>query len=67
VRAEPRAAEQHSAGTNSDQHEIFLATNLNVEVHPPSAVASFRNHNLQLMIKKSRPDKVLGRLEAVTR
>jgi hypothetical protein len=34
------------------EDEIFLAANLPVEVDPPSAAASFRNHNLLLMIKK---------------
>jgi len=34
------------------EEEIFLAANLPVEVDPPSAAASFRNHNLLLMIKK---------------
>jgi HSP20 family molecular chaperone IbpA len=62
VRAQRQAAgEEHSAeGAKSDQEEIFLAANLTVEVHPASAVASFRDHNLQLMVKKSRPDKLLG-------
>jgi HSP20 family molecular chaperone IbpA len=68
VRAQRQAAgEEHSAeGAESDQGDIFLAANLTVEVHPPSAVASFRDHNLQLMVKKSQPDKPLGSPETVT-
>ena len=40
--------------------EIVLAANLLVEVDPPSAVASFRNHNLHIMIKKLRRGTVLA-------
>jgi HSP20 family molecular chaperone IbpA len=43
-----------------DGREIFLAANLTAEVDPPSAVASFKNHNLHLMVKKRRPDKSSG-------
>jgi len=39
------------------EREIFLAANLAVEVDPPSAAASFRDHNLHLMVKKRGPDK----------
>jgi HSP20 family molecular chaperone IbpA len=46
-------------GVEQDGAEIFLAANLPVEVDPPSAVASFRNHSLHIMIKKLRPGKVL--------
>jgi HSP20 family molecular chaperone IbpA len=61
VRAERKAAAQNycAESAESDPGEIFLAANLAVEVHPPSAVASFRDHNLQLMIKKRQPDKWL--------
>jgi HSP20 family molecular chaperone IbpA len=38
------------------QEEIFLAANLTVEVDPQSAAASFRDHNLHLMVRKRRPD-----------
>jgi Protein of unknown function (DUF2934) len=40
--------------------EIFLAANLGVEVDPQSAAASFRDHNLRLMIKKLQASKGLG-------
>ena len=40
--------------------EIFLAANLTTEVDPASAAASFKNHNLHLMVKKRRPDKSSG-------
>src|SRR5258708_23544269 len=39
------------------EREIFLAANLAVEVDPPSAAASFRDHNLHLILKKRGPDK----------
>jgi HSP20 family molecular chaperone IbpA len=42
------------------QEEIFLAANLTVEVDPQSAAASFRDHNLRLMVRKRRPDKQNG-------
>ena len=37
--------------------EIFLAASLTAEVDPLSAAASFRDHNLHLMVKKRRPNK----------
>jgi hypothetical protein len=43
-----------------DEREIFLAANLTAEVDPPSAAASFKDHNLHLMVKKRRPDKPNG-------
>jgi HSP20 family molecular chaperone IbpA len=43
--------------TKQDQDETFLVANLPAEVDPPSAAASFRDHNLHLMIKKAQPDK----------
>lgn len=42
------------------EREIFLAANLTAEVDPPSAAASFKNHNLHLMVKKRRPDQPHG-------
>jgi HSP20 family molecular chaperone IbpA len=65
VRAQQNAAEDHSGETaNFSKGEIYVAANLSVEVEPQSAVASFRNRNLQLMIKKSQPVKLLGSPEA---
>jgi HSP20 family molecular chaperone IbpA len=49
-----------SEGAKQDEREIFLAANLAAEVDPGSAAASFRDHSLHLMIKKSRPDKLAG-------
>jgi len=68
VRAQQQAVTGgHSVeGMNSGQQDIFLATTLNVEVNPPSAVASFRDRNLQLMIRKSRPGTLFGSSEAST-
>jgi HSP20 family molecular chaperone IbpA len=40
--------------------EIFLAANLAAEVDPQSAAASFRNHNLHLMVRKRRAGKPNG-------
>lgn len=42
------------------EREIFLAANLTVEVDPASAAASFRNHNLHLMVKKRQPAQANG-------
>jgi hypothetical protein len=68
VRAQQQAvAEGRPAdATNSGQQDIFLATNLHVEVNPSSAVASFKGCNLQLMIRKSRPSTLFGSSEAST-
>jgi HSP20 family molecular chaperone IbpA len=65
VRAQRQTADQAGCaeGAKADRGEIFLAANLTVEVQPASAVASFRDHNLQLMVKKSQPDKLLGGTE----
>jgi HSP20 family molecular chaperone IbpA len=52
--------DKNEQSTGDKQAEIFLATNLPVEVDPPSAVASFRNHNLHIMIKKFRPENVVA-------
>jgi hypothetical protein len=46
------------------EDEIFLAANLPVEVDPPSAAASFRNHNLLLMIKKAQVSNGVDHLNA---
>src|SRR5258707_14518671 len=46
------------------EEEIFLAANLPVEVDPPSAAASFRNHNLLLMIKKAQVSRAVDHLTA---
>lgn len=43
-----------------DRREIFLAANLTAEVDPASGAASFRNHNLHLMVKKRRPGQANG-------
>jgi|SRR5580765_1216676 len=50
---------KNEPSTRQDQDEIFLVANLPVEVDPPSAAASFRDHNLLLMIKKAQPGKAL--------
>jgi len=46
------------------EDEIFLVANFPVEVDPPSAAASFRDHNLHLMIKKARPGRAMDNLNA---
>jgi HSP20 family molecular chaperone IbpA len=51
---------KNERSAEDDQGEIYLAANLPVEVDPPSAVASFRNHDLHIMIRKLRPGKLLG-------
>jgi len=43
-----------------DGREIFLAANLVAEVDPQSAAASFRDHNLHLMVRKRRAGKSNG-------
>jgi HSP20 family molecular chaperone IbpA len=61
VRATRAQNEQESSGQAAqDAPEIFLAANLTAEVEPSSAAASFRDHNLNLMVKKRRPDKLIG-------
>src|SRR6266481_8050468 len=47
-------------GEPQGRREILLAANLAAEVDPASAAASFRDHNLHLMVKKRRPDKPNG-------
>ena len=61
VRAREACTGQDSSEpTKQDEREIFLAANLTAEVDPPSAAASFKDHNLHLMVKKRRPDKPNG-------
>jgi HSP20 family molecular chaperone IbpA len=67
VRAQESSDEQDSSErAKQNKREIFLAANLSVEVDPPSAAASFRDHNLHLMIRKRQPDKVIGSSGAAT-
>ena len=68
VRARQQAVTEGGSAeaTNSGQQDIFLATNLHIEVNPSSAVASFRGRNLQLMIRKRRPATLFGSSEAST-
>ena len=42
-----------AAAAEQNEAEIFLAANLSVEVHPPSAAASFRDRTLRIMVKKA--------------
>ena len=64
VRATRPENEQESAEpANQQAEELFLATNLTTEVDPSSAAASFRDHNLNLMVKKRRSDKLTGSSE----
>lgn len=59
-------ARESSNGRDSSElakqggREIFLAANLTAEVDPPSAAASFKDHNLHLMVKKRRPNQPNG-------
>jgi hypothetical protein len=59
-------ARESSNGRDSSEpakqggREIFLAANLTAEVDPPSAAATFKDHNLHLMVKKRRPDQPNG-------
>jgi hypothetical protein len=46
---------QNSSEPVEQDGQIFLAANLAVEVDPSSAAASFRGHNLHLMIRKRWP------------
>jgi HSP20 family molecular chaperone IbpA len=67
VRAQESSDEQDSPErAKQNKREIFLAANLSVEVDRPSAAASFRDHNLHLMIRKRQPDKVIGSSGAAT-
>jgi HSP20 family molecular chaperone IbpA len=61
VRAKEASNDQDSTERAKQlEREIFLAANLPVEVDPLSAAASFRDRSLNLMIRKRRPDKVIG-------
>jgi HSP20 family molecular chaperone IbpA len=61
VRALQNKGEQRSdAPAAQGDGEILLAANLPVEADPQSAAASFRDHNLRLMIKKLQPSKHFG-------
>jgi hypothetical protein len=51
---------KNAQGADDNEAEMFLVANLPVEADPPSAVASFRNHNLHIMIKKLRRGTVLA-------
>jgi HSP20 family molecular chaperone IbpA len=59
--------EQNSSEPAERDGQIFLAANLAVEVDPSSAAASFRGHNLHLMIRKRRPDNLTARSEAASK
>jgi HSP20 family molecular chaperone IbpA len=56
-----RANETDEQSPSGQDSQIFLAATLASEVDPSSAVASFRGHNLHLMIKKCRPDNLTTR------
>lgn len=53
--------EQNSPEPIEQDRQIFLAANLAVEVDPSSAAASFRGHNLHLMIRKRWPNNLTAR------
>jgi HSP20 family molecular chaperone IbpA len=68
VRATESSDEQDSPEkAERDKREIFLVTTLTVEVDPPSATASFRDKQLNLMVKKCHPEKGMGGFDAATR
>jgi HSP20 family molecular chaperone IbpA len=55
-----RATQIHNErNSKQGEDEIFVVANLPVEVDPPSAAASFRDHNLHVMIKKAQPGNAL--------
>ena len=60
VRAKETSNEQDSERAKLLEREIFLAANLPAKVDPLSAVASFKDRSLNLMIRKRWPDKVIG-------
>jgi HSP20 family molecular chaperone IbpA len=66
VRAAQAKDEQSAQGGNEIEDEIFVVANLPVEVDPPSAAGSFRDHNLHIMIKKNQSGKGLDNLQAVS-
>src|SRR5438270_5434089 len=47
-------------GAPPEPSETFFVASLPVEVDPRSGAASFRDHNLLLMIKKVHPARVIG-------
>jgi hypothetical protein len=47
--------DERNSAEPAEQPGLFLAANLAVEVDPSSAAASFRGHNLHLMIRKRWP------------
>jgi hypothetical protein len=49
------------------EDQIFFTAHLPLEVDPPSAAASFRDHQLLLMIKKARPGKASDTWQAASR
>jgi HSP20 family molecular chaperone IbpA len=60
--------EQNSAAAaERNEAEIFLAANLAVEVHPPSAAASFRDGTLRVMVKKRQPDNLTVSSESASK
>lgn len=62
VRAKQDSSDRNlTEGAKQDNRDIFLAANLPVEVDPLSAAASFKDRSLNLMIRKRRPDRVIGR------
>jgi len=52
---------QNSFEPAEQSGQIFLSANLAVEIDPCSAAASFRGHNLHLMIRKRWPDNLTVR------
>jgi HSP20 family molecular chaperone IbpA len=66
VRAQESSEQDSPERAKQNKREIFLAANLSVEVDPPSAAASFRDHNLHLMVRKRQVDKVIGGSGAAT-
>jgi hypothetical protein len=59
--------EQNSSEPAEQDGQIFLAANLAVEVDPSSAAASFRGHNLHLMIRKRWPHNLTARLNIASK
>ena len=56
-----------AAPAERNEAEIFLAANLAVEVHPPSAAASFRDRTLRVMVKKCQPDNLTVSSESASK
>jgi HSP20 family molecular chaperone IbpA len=68
VRATQIDKNQNSVATaEQNETEIFLAANLAVEVHPPSAAASFRDRTLRIMVKKRQPDNLTVSSESASK